>query len=388
MEVHQIWWHNLTNKIKDKIIITMHQVCQLNLNIDAIVEQKCAQTQEQVHILTDQLRNEKEHTRLVVASEINEHKLNSQIKITTLESENSELLLKLREKEYLISNINTHETDVIYELKDLILQTMHYKKSNSDLGNDGEELIESLIYSKYTDCDIIDTSGIKNKGDRIIAFDDYSVLIESKNVKQETLNSNMKRYTDQITTDLIKEQNIRVGILVSIRDVTFNGGDYFKLETIQTSAGTMCVIYCSNIKQQPFLLYSAIQLARKLTTILEFNNCDDKIMDTIRSSIVTVNETLIVVSKNQTMLENICESNKLIFTCLEKTLKTLTDTVNEKQFNDPCQSVKEIYWSLCTENNKVTAKQLKFACEQRNIPYEPTMKLIGGFKKLRLSEKI
>jgi hypothetical protein len=373
------WWAGLSTEIRDNIIRTMYEICHLTIDVEPIIEHRCKRLNDEIELLSTKLRNVENDKHIVMTEDI----LKTKLKIQSLESENTELLHKIREKEYMISNINKSDNDAIRELKDLILQTMHYKKQNSELGNDGEELIDSLIYEKYPDCEITDTSGYKNKADRLISFNDFSVLIESKNVKQETLNGCMKRYSEQITTDLIKEHNIRVGILASVRDVTFNGGDYFKVETVQTSSGTVCIIYCSNIKNQPFLLYSAIQLSRKLHHILS-SECDNtSVLDAIRTSIPAINGILIGLNKNQTMIDALSESNKLVYTSLESTLKTLTKTTSVTHFTDHQQMVKDLYIALRNSNSgtTVTLKQLKLACDQRGIPHD-TIKLVGGIKRL------
>jgi hypothetical protein len=386
VSIHVTWWNNIDSQVQDDMIQTMHEICQLGLDIDSIIEKKTVEHNSQIEELAYKLENEREHTRLVVEKEMYTANLENERKVALLESENTELIAKIREKDYLINN--TKPDNTVHEIKELILQTLHFKKQQVELGNDGESLIDSLVYDKYPDCIIEDTSGFKNKGDRILKFRECSVLIESKNVKQETLSGSMKRYSEQITTDLIKEyavNNTRVGILVSIRDVTFNGGDYFKLEIAPTKNGNVGIVYCSNVKNNPFLLYSAIQLAKKLNIILDNEADETELLDTIKNCIPAINGIMTVVSKNQSSLEQICESNKKIFSSLEQIFKQLTNVTPEGNGNFIADdySVQGLYEKLRIANRgKVTLKQLKSACDQEGLHHN-MIKSAGGIASLK-----
>ena len=326
--LHNTWWTDLPFKVRDDLIQGLYLLCQQGVDIDSVIS-------ERIH---------------------------------DLETKNKELEVRLEERNSFIE-VNSSKINEVHSV-------VCYKGQQVELGNDGESLIDDLLYSRYSNCTIEDTSGTRNKGDRIVHFGTTRILIEVKNVKQETLSGNMKKYTQQITTDLLKEFNsgIKIGLLVSTRNVTFPGGDYFKFESINNKSG---IVYCSNVKQEPFLLYSAIDLAKKLTELLDMTEDENIIRSVIRGVISTLNLLLTNVTKDQTTLVDMLENNKAKRAALESIVNDLIGTVSG--YNDS-DVLLDVYTSLDPPR---TEKKLKDACIENGIPVH-NIKLAGGLKALKL----
>ena len=302
-----------------------------------------------------------------------------------LENEKS----KVRERDFLVSQITK---DPFEEIKELIKNTNRTRKTARQLGAEGESLVDLIIGSHFADARVEDTSGQRNEGDRLVYFGETSILLEIKNVNQNTLSTKIQAYRDQIRNDLIiakRRHNTNVGIMVSIDNVTYPEGKILDYEIMDSTEGKVCLMYCTNVESNPFLLVSTLRLARTMSSLLDDPESDEtELLSKLRISLPLVNECLESLRRDTVYLENLQGSNKKTRQTLEKVISEVLSVVDidmdfhmdkqEKLLKD----VLRVYGNLKkTSEIKVTSAVLQAACVQEGLSRN-VIRNLGGFKTI------
>ncbi|MDX1372670.1 MAG: hypothetical protein R3321_09380, partial [Nitrososphaeraceae archaeon] len=277
------------------------------------------------------------------------------------------------------------------EIKSMIEKLERKTKSNKQLGVEGEDIFDDLVYQKYDNVEILDTSLERNNGDRILKFSDTKILFEIKNVSQSTLRARYKSYRKQILDDLIlckKRDDINIGILLSIDNTSFIGDQILNYEIIETENGKVCIIYCANIKNMPFLLYSCINLAISLSSfIVDLDNNDTEIVSILNTYLPMFNNMVESFKRDYRILEDLQRSNQENRCILQKFLDNITCLLNKnikREMNETgilLREIFDIYKEVEDSERKISYSILQDECVKRNIP-KHIIRSLGGIKKI------
>lgn len=432
MQKSEIWWNSLEKDVKDRIIESLYVAYQNSLeNDEEINNMKLVLEKEknkEINELQKQLKNseslvnslqkeneeqlkqkldffEKENELKIKEKDVEIEKIKNkyQDKLNSVESDienkyEKDILklkneiknrdMKIQEREFFIEKSQNNQMN---EIKEMFGKLERKNKSNYILGAEGENLFDELVLKEYEDVEIINTSKEKNNGDRILKINKVNILIEIKNVSQTTLYSHIQEYRRQIVNDLTiskKSDNINVGILVSIDDTKFVGEQLLNYEFINTENGKMCLIYCANVKEMPFLLYSSIKLAKMISCFLEDIDKDDTELVTILNmSIPIFNNMIKSLKKDHSVLEELQKSNKENRYIIQKFLDNIScliDLDTKKELDKTELLLKDVF-GMCKEiedsEKKLTYPTLQKKCVEKGMP-KHVLRALGGFKKI------
>lgn len=437
------WWNNLDNTIRDKIIEsvyishyikldTCNELKEYRVTLESETIKNIEEVKTMYELKIEELNKEYNKTKLEIEqlkikyeneikhrdNEISlfdkskklaekdiEHKFKE--KLLQLESKLEQKEQQIRERDFSIEKLknqsfdemekytreNFRETrDNINEVKTLVESLKRSTKTNVQLGLEGEQIVDEILYKNYSDILINDTSTKKGDGDRIVTINNTSVILEIKNVKQSSLINNINKYKKQIIEDLTnssKSNNINVGILVSIDDTEFNGSQYMTYEIVNTDRGQIGIICCSSVSKYPFILLSSIRLAVVLSKILyETTRDDDDLLILLKTQLPIIQDLIMKLGKDFDKLEELQYSNKQSVFLLNKFIISVAKLIdydyNNHQLRDNIllDDVKNVYLEMKENNNNITAFSLQKVCIEKGLP-KSIIRTLGGFKRIK-----
>lgn len=341
------WWDNLDPGLKLGIIENLYETFN--------------KTKESFYEIS-------EYTQKII-NEQTESVVEYKYKIEKLESD-------IISKDVQISCLENTNTDEIRKIYDYISRD---NKTNKELGEEGENAVDNLIHNNYENYEIIDTSREKNKGDRILITEGVNIVLEVKNVSQNSLLSNLKSYRTQLLNDvtiLRKTNYTNVGILVSVNDITFNNKNVLKYEIVDTEFGEICMFYCSNVLKCPEIFVACTKLCVLISKLLYRTNNDNQIIQSkINIVVPIINNIIINMSDNNQILDKLLKSNKK---CTSEIMNILSILKPEES---KTEIVLEIYNNMKEIHKNVTrnilTKQLELAGYSKSYLTD-----VGGIRKI------
>jgi len=225
------------NKIKDE---TSEELKRLELDI--IVQQEMSKKMEQ-------------HIEKMYKGQV--EKLEKQIEI---------LSIQINEQENIKKNFIDKEVEKVREKYDLLLQEKdkqnqlnrevfdkaskiidkNISKSSSSLGEYGENIFDKLseTFKDFSGYKIENKAKQGHKGDFHLFFDEFNVLVDSKNYS----GSVQKKEVTKIESDLMINDNMNYAWMVSL-NTNISGYDRFLIDKkwITTDKGVKCILFINNL---------------------------------------------------------------------------------------------------------------------------------------------
>lgn len=361
------WWGKLSKPVKHDIIEYVYKMCSYTMINDNNDFKRILLEKEKEYI--SKLSQQKDIVESRYIKTIDEYKI------------------RLEERD----NYNAgHHIQLMTKLNEI-----HNKEdTNKEKGNIGESTFDSIILSRYEDA-LEDTNKEFGNGDRILHFDEGSIIVEIKNTTQCTTNSNIKKYTNTLYDNIRGSKkingDIRVGILCFMSDVKLPGNQTLCFKYSQLDAKTkILLVMVSGVSSDPDKLICAINMARSSLKLASDRNVGDTIniienifpdielllknCDLLRQSVSVMNET---INSNYSNIQNIFNS--------------LNRVINPN--NDSISKILKIIDTINIEGKPVNIVNIKEECARNNIVYNHKDMLKHGYtieklKKLTDGKKI
>ena len=225
------------NKIKDEskeevhrleldIIIQRELTKKMEEKISKMYEGQVEKLEKQIEILSTQLKEHEIGNTNFINKEVEKVK------------EKYDLLLKEKDRQ------NQLNREVFDKAEKLI--NKNTSKSASSLGEYGENIFEQLsdTFKDFSGYKIENKAKQGHKGDFHLFFDEFNVLVDSKNYSSAI----RKKEVTKIESDLMVNDNMNYAWMVSL-NTNISGYDRFLIDKkwITTDSGTKCILFINNL---------------------------------------------------------------------------------------------------------------------------------------------
>lgn len=224
-------------KIKDETKEEVHR-----LELDIVVQKEITKKMEEKmsKMYEGQIDKLEKHIK-ILSNQLKEHENNNKNLFNTeVEKVKEKYDLLLQEKD----RQNQLNREVFDKAEKLI--NKNTSKSSSSLGEHGENIFEQLseTFKDFSGYKIENKAKQGHKGDFHLFFDDFNVLIDSKNYSGAV----QKKEVTKIESDLMINDNMNYAWMVSL-NTNISGYDRFPITSkwITTDSGVKCILFINNL---------------------------------------------------------------------------------------------------------------------------------------------
>lgn len=223
----------IQNDFKDEIQnLEMNILCEketskkIEERMEKMYDTQILQMKKQIDLLSTQLKEYEMSNKEIINKEVNKAK------------EKYELLLQEKDKQ---NQLNREVFD-----KAIQLTNKNVTKSSCALGDDGENIFEYLsdTFKDFNGYKIENKSKQGHKGDFHLFFEEFNVLVDSKNYSGTV----QKKEVNKIETDLMINDNMKFAWMVSLNT---NISEYNRFSIsckwITTDVGVKCILFINNL---------------------------------------------------------------------------------------------------------------------------------------------
>jgi hypothetical protein len=254
----------IQNDYKEEIHkLEMNIYCEKELSkkmeerITKIYDSQVSSLKSQIEILSNQLTKYEFENKEIINTEVNKAR------------EKYELLLQEKDKQ---NNLNREVFDKAIQLtnKNLI-------KSSIALGDDGENTFEYLsdTFKDFSGYKIENKSKQGHKGDFHLFFEEFNVLVDSKNYTDCI----QKKEVNKIESDLMVNDNMKFAWLVSLNTNISNYNRFpISCKWINTEVGVKCILFINNLlanKDPANILRQCWYICNEFNNMTKKINCED-----------------------------------------------------------------------------------------------------------------
>jgi len=213
-------------KLELDIIVQRELTKKMEENIEKMYKIQVEKLEKQIEFLSIQLKEHKNNNTNLVDKEVEKVK------------EKYDLLLQEKDRQ------NQLNREVFDKAEKLV--NKNTSKSASYLGEYGENVFEQLseTFKDFAGYKIENKAKQGHKGDFHLFFDEFNVLVDSKNYSSAI----RKKEIIKIESDLIVNKNMNYAWMVSL-NTNISGYDRFPIDKkwITTDSGTKCILFINNL---------------------------------------------------------------------------------------------------------------------------------------------
>ena len=239
-EIHQ----KIKNESKDEIqrlemniIVEKELRTKMEERISAMYDTQVSQMKKQIELLSTQIKTYELESKDLVKKEVDKAK------------EKFDLLLKEKDRQHLLliqeKNIENQLNRAVFD-KASLLTNKNISKSSAALGEDGENIFEYLsdTFKDFTGYKIENKAKQGHKGDFHLFFEEFNVLVDSKNYTSVV----QKKEVYKIESDLTINDNMQFAWLVSL-NTHISDQNRFPItrKWITTDKGLKCILFINNL---------------------------------------------------------------------------------------------------------------------------------------------
>jgi len=213
-------------KLQMDLLVQKELNSKMGIDIRQFYEKQMEELKNQVNTLRKQLDKYDTHNRELVDIEVNKVKAKY------------DLLLEEKDKQ---NQLNREVFD-----KASILVSKNLNKSSIALGNDGENIFEYLseTFKDFKGYNIENKAKQGHKGDFHLFFDNFNVLVDSKNYSDSVQKKEIKKIIDDLQTN----KNMNFAWMVSLNS-NISGYNRFPItcKWITTDTGIKCILFINKL---------------------------------------------------------------------------------------------------------------------------------------------
>jgi hypothetical protein len=239
-EIHQ----KIKNESKDEIqklemniIVEKELRTKMEERISAMYDTQVSQMKKQIELLSTQIKTYELESKDLVKKEVDKAK------------EKFDLLMQEKDRQHLLliqeKNIENQLNRAVFD-KASLLTNKNISKSSAALGEDGENIFEYLsdTFKDFTGYKIENKAKQGHKGDFHLFFEEFNVLVDSKNYTSVV----QKKEVYKIESDLTINDNMQFAWLVSL-NTHISDQNRFPItrKWITTDKGLKCILFINNL---------------------------------------------------------------------------------------------------------------------------------------------
>jgi hypothetical protein len=239
-EIHE----KIKNESKDEIqrlemniIVEKELRTKMEERISAMYDTQVSQMKKQIELLSTQIKTYELESKDLVKKEVDKAK------------EKFDLLMQEKDRQHLLliqeKNIENQLNRAVFD-KASLLTNKNISKSSAALGEDGENIFEYLsdTFKDFTGYKIENKAKQGHKGDFHLFFEEFNVLVDSKNYTSVV----QKKEVYKIESDLTINDNMQFAWLVSL-NTHISDQNRFPItrKWITTDKGLKCILFINNL---------------------------------------------------------------------------------------------------------------------------------------------
>lgn len=331
--------------------------------------------------------------------------------VEKLEKQNEILSIQLKEYKNNNTNFVDKEVERVKEKYDLLLQekdrqnqlnrevfdkaekliSKNTSKSASYLGEYGENVFEQLseTFKDFSGYKIENKAKQGHKGDFHLFFDEFNVLVDSKNYSSAV----QKKEVTKIESDLMVNENMNYAWMVSL-NTNISGYDRFPIDKkwVTTDSGTKCILFINNLlgnKEPQNILRQAWLMSSDFNKLTKKVHKEDGELEKYKE------KDLLYKKQINTLQERTSEMRRHINGCsnvlknMENDLLEMLSLASDEIINDKFALNNKIneWWDMNIEyvndDNKLTSTEIWNKFKRENKEYVLENKLtIDQFKDI------
>ena len=350
-------------KLEMNIIVEKELMKRMEERITAMYDTQVSQMKKQIEILSTQTKTYELENQEIINKEVNKVR------------NNYELLLQERDRE---NQLNRAVFD-----KASLLTNKNIIKSSAALGEDGENIFEYLsdTFKDFAGYKIENKAKQGHKGDFHLFFEEFNVLIDSKNYSGLV----QKKEVIKIESDLTINDNMNFAWMVSLNSHISDQNRFpITRKWITTDKGLKCILFINNLleyKDPANILRQAWFITQ------EFNNLTKKICKE-DGELANYREKEIKQKKQiENLQERTCEMRRSINTSynilkhMDNDLIEMLTEMSDKIVNDKFELSGKInlWWDdnieFINDDSKLTSSEIWNKFKKENKEYVSENKL-------------
>lgn len=299
--------------------------------------------------------------------------------------EKYELLLKEKDIQ------NQLNREVFDKATLLINKNITSNKSSVSIGDDGENIFENLTetFKDFNGYKIENKSKQGHKGDFHLFFEEFNVLVDSKNYTGFV----QKKEVNKIEADLMVNDNMKFAWMVSL-NTPISEQNRFPITSkwINTDVGLKCILFINNLlsyKEPANILRQAWYMSSELNKLIKDIKKEDMKLENYREKELKQKKQIESLQERiREMRRNINTSNNILKN-MDKDLLDMLSEITDKIVNDKLDlnGLINIWWNnnLEYENNdsKLTSSEIWNKFKRDNKDYINENKItIDSFKEI------
>ena len=271
-----------------------------------------------------------------------------------------------------------------------LLINKNISKSSASIGDDGENIFESLseTFKDFNGYKIENKSKQGHKGDFHLFFDEFNVLVDSKNYS----GSVQKKEVNKIESDLMINDNMKFAWMVSLNTPICEQNRFpITSKWINTDVGLKCILFINNLlsyKEPTNLLRQAWYMSSELNKFIKNVNKEDVELEYYKEKELKQKKQIEnLQERTREMRRNLNTSNNILKN-MDKDLMEMLSEISDKILNDKFDfnGKIELWWNnsivYTNDESKLTSSEIWNKFKRENKDYISENKLtIEQFKE-------
>ena len=357
-------------KLEMEIILEKELTNKMEERISKMYEAQVEKLERQIEFLSKQNKKYELESKDIIKEESEKAR------------EKYEILLKEKD---LQNQLNREVFD-----KASLLINKNISKSSASIGDDGENIFESLseTFKDFNGYKIENKSKQGHKGDFHLFFDEFNVLVDSKNYS----GSVQKKEVNKIESDLMINDNMKFAWMVSLNTPICEQNRFpITSKWINTDVGLKCILFINNLlsyKEPTNLLRQAWYMSSELNKLIKNVNKEDVELEYYREKELKQKKQIEnLQERTRELRRNINTSNNILKN-MDKDLMEMLLEITDKMVNDKFDFNGKInsWWNnsivYTNDESKLTSSEIWCKFKRENKDYVTENKLtIEQFKE-------
>jgi len=250
--------------------------------------------------------------------------------------------------------------------------------SSSEKGGEGEDIISYLsnTFKDFNGYRIENKAKQGHKGDFHLFFDEFNVLVDSKNYASSVY----KKEIDKIEADLMTNDNMKFAWLVSL-ETDISGWNRFPImnKWIMTDNGMKCIIFVNNLLENKYpqnTLRLVWSICNEFHKLIKSVDVDDDELNQYREREITIKNKIKNLQERGAELKRNVNGSLNILKNMDNDMIDMLSCFSNEIINNECKKYTKIHewWNTMIEytgddENKIISTEIWSKFKKENKEY-------------------
>jgi hypothetical protein len=350
-------------KLELNIILEKEITKKMEDRISKIYEGQIEKQEKQINLLSTQIKTYELENKDIINKEL------------TKAREKYELLLQEKDKQ---NQMNREVFD-----KASLLVNKNISKSSIAIGDDGENIIECLseTFKDFPGYKIENKAKQGHKGDFHLFFEEFNVLVDSKNYS----GSVQKKEVTKIESDLMTNDNMHYAWLVSLNSNICEQNRFpITYKWIKADVGVKCILFINNLlenKDPKNILRQAWSICNEFNKLTKKVSKEDGVIEKYIEKEITLRKHIENLQERTSEIRRSLNTTSNILKHMDNELIEMLSLISDEIVNSKFESNNKIHewWESNIEyvedESKLTSTEIWTKFKRENKDYVAENKL-------------